>query len=73
MTKKEMNRKDNADLPFNDLPILPPEKEFIESVIILKQLVKSSVALAKLKGIINILPNPKNLLNAVILKEARAS
>lgn len=73
MTKKEMNRKDNADLPFNDLPVLPPEKEFIESLKILKQLVKSSVALAKLKGIINILPNPKKLLNAVILKEARAS
>ena len=68
-----MNRKDNADLPFNDLPVLPPEKEFIESLKILKQLVKSSVALAKLKGIINILPNPKKLLNAVILKEARAS
>jgi hypothetical protein len=67
MTKKEMNRKDNADLPFNDLPILPPEKEFIESVITLKKLVKSSFSIAKLKGIINILPNPKNLLNAVIL------
>ena len=59
MTKKEMNRKDNADLPFNELPILPPAKEFIESVTILKQLVKSSVALAELKGIINILPNPE--------------
>ena len=71
--KNEMNKKDNDDLPFNDLPLLPPAKEQIESVVILKQLVKSSVALAELKGIINILPNPEILLNAVILKEARAS
>ncbi|MEN9914767.1 MAG: hypothetical protein RL528_1531 [Bacteroidota bacterium] len=71
--KNEMNKKDNADLPFNDLPLLPPAKEQIESVVILKQLVKSSVALAELKGIINILPNPEILLNAVVLKEARAS
>lgn len=71
--KNEMNRKDKTDLPFNDLPLLPPAKEQIESVVILKQLVKSSVALAELKGIINILPNPEILLNAVVLKEARAS
>ena len=73
MTKKRRGVKDNYEIPFNDLPILPPAKEFIESVTILKQLVKSSVALAELKGIINILPNPEILLNAVILKEARAS
>ena len=73
MTRKGRGVKDNYEIPFNDLPILPPAKEFIESVIILKQLVKSSVALAELKGIIHILPNPEILLNAVILKEARAS
>ena len=73
MTKKGKSVKDNYESPFNDLPVLPPAKEFIESVIILKQLVKSSVALAELKGIIHILPNPEILLNAVILKEARAS
>ena len=73
MTKNEINRKNNADLPFNDLPLLPPAKEQIESFVILKQLVNSSVALAELKGTINILPNPEILLNAVVLKEARAS
>lgn len=73
MRKKGKSVKDNFEIPFNDLPILPPANEFIESVIILKQLVKSSVALAELKGIIHILPNPEILLNAVILKEARAS
>ena len=29
MTKKEMNRKDKADLPFNELPLLPPAKELM--------------------------------------------
>lgn len=61
------------ELPFNSLPPLPPKKELVESTVILKQLVKSSVALAELKGIVHILPNPQILFNAVILKEARAS
>ncbi len=73
MTKQGKSEKNNFEIPFNDLPNLPPEKEFFESVVILKQLVKSSVALAELKGKIHILPNPEILLNAVILKEARAS
>lgn len=73
MTKEGKSINDKNEIPFNDLPLLPPAKEFIESVIIFKQLVKSSVALAELKGIIHILPNPEILLNAVILKEARAS
>ena len=62
-----------AELPFNDLPFLPPEKKWIETVPVLRQLVKSSVVLAELKGLANTLPNPQILLNAVILKEARAS
>jgi hypothetical protein len=40
---------------------------------VLRQLVKSFVALAELKGLAPTLPNPSILLNAVILKEARAS
>ena len=62
-----------AELPFNGLPFLPPEKKLIETIPVLRQLVKSSVVLAELKGIANTLPNPQILLNAVILKEARAS
>ena len=65
--------KTDSEAPFNDLPLLPPTKEKVETLKILKQLVKSSVALAELKGIAKILPNPEILLNAVILKEARAS
>lgn len=73
MTKKANIPKINNEKPFNELPLLPPTKEKIETVKVLRQLVKSSVALAELKGLAKILPNPTILLNAVILKEARAS
>ena len=58
---------------FNDLPFLPPPTHKIETIPVFRQLVKSSVALAELKGLANTLPNSKILLNAIILKEARAS
>jgi hypothetical protein len=61
------------DKPYNDLIPPPPERSIIETLPILRQLVNSSVALAELKGLANILPNPNILLNAVILKEASAS
>jgi Fic family protein len=73
MTKKSPNTASVVENPFNSLPFLPPSREKIETVKILRQLVKSSVALAELKGLAKILPNPNILLNAVILKEARAS
>ncbi len=63
----------NPEIPFNRLPFLPPEKKLIETLPVLRQLVKSAVVLAELKGLANTLPNPQILLNAVILKEARAS
>ncbi len=67
------NKAVTAQLPFNSLPFLPPEKKLIETVPVLRQLVKSAVVLAELKGLANTLPNPQILLNAVILKEAKAS
>ena len=63
----------NNERAYNDLPLLPPLSESIESNKILKQLVSSSVVLAELKGMVNILPNPTILLNAAILKEAKTS
>ncbi|MFN6038653.1 MAG: Fic/DOC family N-terminal domain-containing protein, partial [Bacteroidota bacterium] len=62
-----------SEIAFNNLPFLPPKKYELETIKVLKQLVKSSIALAELKGIAHILPNSEILLNAVILKEARAS
>ncbi len=73
MRKKAQIRNINNEKPFNNLPLLPPSKEKIETIKVLRQLVKSSVALAELKGLAKILPNPNILLNAVILKEASAS
>ena len=66
---------DNIDnsVAYNNLPLLPPKLAILESNKILKQLVNSSVVLAELKGMVNILPNPNILLNAAILKEASAS
>lgn len=72
MTKLKNNLV-NVELAFNNLPLLPPDRSKIETVKILRQLVRSSVALAELKGLVNTLPNPAILLNAVILKEARVS
>jgi Fic family protein len=62
-----------SDVPFNDMPLLPPEHAKIETIAILRQVVRSSIALAELKGLAHTLPNPSILLNAVILKEARVS
>jgi len=63
----------SAEKPFNQLPKLPPEQSKVETVKVLHQLVRASVALAELKGLAHTLPNPDILLNAIILKEARAS
>jgi Fic family protein len=62
-----------AEKPFNQLQELPPRINRVETVNVLRQLVNSAVAVAELKGIAKTLPNPVILLNAVILKEARAS
>ncbi|RYG54227.1 MAG: Fic family protein, partial [Chitinophagaceae bacterium] len=69
MTKK----KPTNEVPFNDLPLFPPANEKIETIAVLRQVAKSAIALAELKGLSHILPNPSILLNAVILKEARVS
>jgi Fic family protein len=63
----------SVEIPFNNLPFLPPSREKIESIKVLRQLINSSVVLAELKGLVHTLPNPNILLNAVILKEATAS
>jgi Fic family protein len=58
---------------YDDLKPLPPKQESVETIKILRQVNKSAIALAELKGLVHILPNPQILLNAVILKEVRVS
>ena len=72
MTKRKQ-KPVNVEIPFNDLPMLPPANAEIEPVKILRQAVKSSVAISGLKGLVKTLPNPSIFLNAIILKEAQAS
>jgi Fic family protein len=62
-----------VEKPFNNLPFLPPPKDKLETINVLRPLVNASLALAELKGLAHTLPNPDILLNAVILKEATAS
>jgi Fic family protein len=63
----------NPDTPNNELPLLPPARDAIETKAILRQESKSAVALAELKGLAHTLPNQNILINAIVLKEAKAS
>lgn len=60
------------DLPYNDLPLLPP-KEDIETKLILKKANNANKALAKLTGSARQLPNQSMLLNSIALQEAKMS
>ncbi len=59
-------------LPYNDLPRLPP-KEALETAEVLKAALAAGRALAELKGMVRVLPNPAILLNNLVLLEAQAS
>lgn len=61
------------EIPFNDLPLLPPSRAKLETMPILRQVAKTAAVIGELKGLADTLPNPNILLNAVILKEATAS
>lgn len=52
---------------------LPPQREKVETLKILRQLGKTSNALGELKGIAKIIPNQSMLINAVVLQEAKDS
>ena len=52
---------------------LPPKREKVETVEILRQLSKSSRVLGELKGIAKTIPNQAMLINAVVLQEAKDS
>ncbi|MBN1829624.1 MAG: Fic family protein [Deltaproteobacteria bacterium] len=58
--------------PYNDLPPLPPDIE-LESPQVLKKAIAANAAVAELKGILNTIPNPAILINAIVLQEAKSS
>jgi Fic family protein len=61
-----------ANIPYNNLPILPPKAE-LETILILKAAIAANKALAKLDGSIAQLPNPSVLIDTIGLQEAKAS
>lgn len=63
----------NPEVPYNDLPDLPPPTDKIETTEILKCCIKARVALAELKQAAELIPNSAVLVNAIPLLEARAS
>lgn len=52
---------------------LPPLREKVETIEILRQTNKSTAALAELKGIAKTIPNQTMLINAIVLQEAKDS
>lgn len=63
----------SPEVPFNDLPALPPEGIDLEPKVVLKATVEARTALATLAQAGRLLPNPNILMHAVPLLEAQAS
>lgn len=63
----------SPEVPFNDLPPLPPEGIDLEPKVVLKATVEARTALATLAQAGRLLPNPNILIHAVPLLEAQAS
>lgn len=59
--------------PHGLLEKLPPLREKVETIEILRQTNKSTAALAELKGIAKTIPNQEMLINAIVLQEAKDS
>ena len=55
------------------LDLLPPAKDKVETIKILRQTTKTASAIAELKGIAQTIPNQTMLINAVVLQEAKDS
>lgn len=62
----------NKNIPFNELPGLPPV-DFQESQDILRHLAKASRYLGELKGLCASLPDPHLLINTIVLQESKNS
>ena len=52
---------------------LPPKRERVETIPILRQVNRATAALAELKGIAKTIPNQAMLINAIVLQEAKGS
>ena len=59
--------------PYFKLEELPPLREKVETIKILRQTNKSTAALSELKGIAKTIPNQAMLINAIVIQEAKDS
>lgn len=59
--------------PNHKLEKLPPLREKVETMALLRQTNRSTAALAELKGIAKTIPNQAMLINAIVLQEAKDS
>lgn len=64
--------KFDRNVPYNNLPLLPPDVE-IETKSILRKTISAGRALAQLNGTLLNLPNPTLFLDTIYLQEAKAS
>lgn len=64
--------KFDRNIPYNDLPLLPPKTD-IETKKILRKTISAGRALAQLNGALLNLPNPTLFLDTIYLQEAKAS
>ena len=62
----------DKNIPYNDLPLLPPNAD-IETKKILRKTILAGRALAQLNGTLKNLPNPTLFLDTIYLQEAKAS
>ena len=62
-----------AETPFNNMPLLPPSTNNVESIDILKACIPARAALAELKQAGELLPNQGLLINLLPLLEAKDS
>lgn len=64
--------KFDKNIPYNDLPLLPPKAD-VETKEILRKTISAGRALAQLNGTLMNLPNPTLFLDTIYLQEAKAS
>lgn len=63
----------DRNVPYNELPLLPPPEERISDMEILQKLVSATRAIATLDGITNTLDDPQIMVNTISLQEAKES
>jgi len=63
----------NRNIPWNDLPMLPIQKDLYHTIDIIEKLGEAKAALARLHGRSAVIPNQGLLINTISLQEAKLS